>query len=233
MVKFKVGDKVIPISVDYVEYQDDMKSLLGKTLTVIEVYPGTGCPTICAGSPGTISRFWFANDLHRVFDEEPTSKLQTVNSSGGDSTKVTAAKSRKKFKVGDYVVLIAGPGKGDEVHVVTKSDNPAYPLRVHHYTHTEDGRFLLSSGRVCMRHATADEIAAQQKPNLPRRGDLVKCRDLLWIVYSEGEDSDGEYRLASLTGDPRVSFVTLNELSWAGSVRKKIKRVKKEMEGES
>lgn len=71
------------------------------------------------------------------------------------------------------------------------------------------------------------------KPNLPRRGDLVKCRDLLWVVYSEGEDSDGEYRLASLTGDPRVSFVTLDELSWAGSVRKKIKRVKKEMEGES
>lgn len=33
-----------------------------------------------------------------------------------------------KFKVGDHIVLIAGPDKGDEVRVVTKSDDRTYPL---------------------------------------------------------------------------------------------------------
>lgn len=236
MSKFKVGDKVMLINVDrYTYYVDDIpKRLLGRPLVINSI--GTdknGNEIVYAGVPeGVCCWQWYSDDLRLVSDEEPTSKLQTVNSGEVVSTKVPAAAHSKQFKVGDCVILIDGPDKSDEVHVVTGSYNPSYPLRAGSWTYTADGR-LLSSGSVCMRHATGDEIDAVKKPNLPRRGDLVKCRDLLWIVYSEGEDSDGEYRLASLTGDPRVSFVTLDELSWAGSVRKKIKRVKKEMKSES
>ena len=73
--------------------------------------------------------------------------------------------------------------------------------------------------------------AAAQKPL--RRGDLVMCRGVLWVVYSAGEDSDGEYWISSLTGDPASDYVTIDELTRIGSIRKKVKRLKAQMEGES
>ena len=135
-----------------------------------------------------------------------------------------------KFKVGDHVVLIAGPEKSNEVHVVTKSDNPTYPLRVAFYTYTEDGRLLTDSKGSYMRHATAEEMAASKKSNLLRRVDLVECRGALWVVYSEGEDFDGYYWIASLTGVPETHRIGINELTRVGSISKKAKRLEVQME---
>lgn len=83
-----------------------------------------------------------------------------------------------------------------------------------------------------MRHVTDDEIADQQKPKPIRRGDLVECRGALWVVYSEGEDFDGDYSIASLTGVSKTHRVGINELTRVGSISKKVKRLKAQMEDE-
>ena len=135
-----------------------------------------------------------------------------------------------KFKVGDYVVVIAGPDKSSKVHVVESSGNPTYPLRVAFCTYTEDGRLLTNSKGSYMRLATIKEIAAMQKPKPLRRGDLVECRGVLWVVYSEGEDFDGYYWIASLTGIPETHRIGINELTRVGSISKKVNRLQAQME---
>lgn len=135
-----------------------------------------------------------------------------------------------KFKVGDYVVVIAGPDKSSEVHVVESSGNPTYPLRVAFCTYTEDGRLLTNSKGSYMRLATAEEIEASKKSNLLRRGDLVECRGVLCVVYSEGEDFDGYYWIASLTGIPETHRIGINELTRVGSISKKVNRLQAQME---
>ena len=70
------------------------------------------------------------------------------------------------------------------------------------------------------------EQKAAQKPI--RRGDLVEYDGVLWVVYSDGEDICGQYRIASLTGEPIIHYAALAELIFAGSIHKKIKKVKRE-----
>lgn len=84
-----------------------------------------------------------------------------------------------------------------------------------------------------LRLATAEEIAAAKpKPPKPlRRGDLVKYDGQICVVVSKGTDSDGDYRIASMTDTPDYFWASVDELIKVGSIRKKIKRIKKEVEG--
>ena len=67
MSKFKPGDTVTPVNVDCGLYSEGMKRLLGKTLLVLSVGDGkNGDEFVCAGEPGSIHRFWFADDLRLV-----------------------------------------------------------------------------------------------------------------------------------------------------------------------
>ena len=135
-----------------------------------------------------------------------------------------------KFKVGDHIVLIAGPDKSDEVRVVTKSDDRTYPLRVDLCTYTEDGQLFAYGGGTCMRHATDDEIATQQKPKPIRRGDLVKYDGDICVVFGEGASHGGKYWIASLTGEPHYYWVRIDEFVRIGSIRKKIKQLQAQKE---
>lgn len=75
--------------------------------------------------------------------------------------------------------------------------------------------------------------AAAKKPI--RRGDLVKYQGKIFMVISKGADPEGDYTIASLTGEPDFNWVKnwakIDELTRIGSIRKKVKRIKKEMEG--
>ena len=72
--------------------------------------------------------------------------------------------------------------------------------------------------------------AASKKPL--RRGDLVEYQGEICVVFNKGADRDGEYMImiASLNGEPDFHYATIDELTRIGSIRKKIKRIKKEME---
>lgn len=135
-----------------------------------------------------------------------------------------------KFKVGDYVVVIAGPDKSSKVHVVESSGNPTYPLRVAFCTYTEDGRLLTNSKGSYMRLATIKEIAAMQKPKPIRRGDLVEFCGNIWVVIDAHLDHGGCW-IGAITGDPETRYSNASELTRVGSIRKKVNRLQAEMEG--
>ena len=70
--------------------------------------------------------------------------------------------------------------------------------------------------------------AAAKKPI--RRGDLVKYQGKIFLVISKGADPEGDYTIASLTGEPDFNWVKnwakIDELTRIGSIRKKVKRLK-------
>ena len=75
MNKFKSGDKVMPISVDYIEYSRSMEELLGRTLVVHQVskYEGDS-ELVLAGIPREGEWTWRAEDL-RLVPETPADEV--------------------------------------------------------------------------------------------------------------------------------------------------------------
>ena len=75
------------------------------------------------------------------------------------------------------------------------------------------------------------EIAAAQKPQPLRRGDLIEYDGDICVVYKKFGDGDGiGYRVVSMTGDAGRWYVTHGELTRIGSIRKKVKSLKAQME---
>lgn len=139
-----------------------------------------------------------------------------------------------KFKPGDKVIVIASPYKGSKVHTVQASTDRHYPLLVGGGTFTAEGTWYSTNNMVCLRHALAEEITAaesEQKPKPLRRGDLVMWNGEIHMVFDDHPDSYGEYRAVNLTGECGYDYMPGKELIWIGSIRKKIKRIKNEMEG--
>lgn len=91
MMQFKVGDKVTPVNA-YCD-NDIMEQFVGKTLLVISV----GDEVVCAGVPGEGDWYWHSNDLRLVSEPD------------------TDPEPSEHFRVGDYVVLIDGPEKSEEI----------------------------------------------------------------------------------------------------------------------
>lgn len=111
------------------------------------------------------------------------------------------------YENGDEVVCAGVPGDGDWDW------------------HSDDLRLVSAwSAEPLQPEPTDPAPAAAKKPI--RRGDLVMCRGVLWVVFSNGEQSDGDYWIASLTGDPETYYATIDELTRIGSIRKKIKRIR-------
>lgn len=220
MSKFKVGDKVVVINVD--SYSNIMKHLVGEELIVRSVgNDKCGCEIVYAGIPGVEGWFLRSDDLRLISETQTESADQAP-------AEVPEPKHSKQFKVGDYVVVIGGHNKSDQVHIVTDSGFSVYPLEVNFLTYTTEGRLVTTDENVCLRHATPEEIAASKKPKPLRRGDLVLYREQLGIIHNI--DSDG-YWVAALTGDGCCVHKNAKDLMRIGSVRKKIKRIKKGMEG--
>lgn len=62
------------------------------------------------------------------------------------------------------------------------------------------------------------------------RGDLVEYDGDICVVLGKGPARDGEYRIAPLTGKPDFYWATIDEFVRIGSIRKKVKRLKAQME---
>ena len=134
------------------------------------------------------------------------------------------------FKPGDKVVVIDGPQKGEKVRTLKNRIDSVFftnfPVRIEnqHY----DAKGIWYAGKVCLRHATPEEIAALKKPKPMRRGDLVMHRGQIGVVYEI--DPDGECWVASLTGDDGGCVCRgAEDLTRVGSIRKKIKRIQEQI----
>ena len=78
--------------------------------------------------------------------------------------------------------------------------------------------------------AKAQTDSATQKPL--RRGHLVKYKGKICVVISKGTDPDVDYRIASLTDTPHFFWASVDELTKIGSIRKKVKKLKAQVEDE-
>ncbi len=135
-----------------------------------------------------------------------------------------------KFKPGDYVVPI-------NTHVIYTAKMKRYLGRVLQVSVVHDGRYLSVRAGIPgeepwwrwhpddLRHATPEEIAAAKKPL--RRGDLVEYDGRVCVV-AEIDPEDGDCWVAALTGEHGYDRVHAKELTRIGSIRKKVKRVKKD-----
>mgnify|MGYP000853136271 FL=1 len=137
-----------------------------------------------------------------------------------------------KFKVGDAVVLVNADSYSDIMRqlvgvslVVRTVDNDRCGCEVVCAgVPGEEGWFLRSDDLQLVPVPTT-----AKKPKPLRRGDLVLYREQLGIIHNI--DSDG-YWVAALTGDGCCVHKNAKDLMRIGSVRKKIKRIKKGMKGE-
>lgn len=81
-----------------------------------------------------------------------------------------------------------------------------------------------------LRQTTPEEVTAAKKSL--RRGDLVEYDGNICVVYKKLGDVDGiGYRVALLTGNAGQWYVPHENLTRIGSIRKKIRRLKAQMEG--
>ena len=82
-----------------------------------------------------------------------------------------------------------------------------------------------------LRPATPEEIAAAQKPQPLRRGDLVVSNGDIYVVI-ETNHADGGYWIHAMTGKGGQDYTKAKDLTRIGSIRKKVKRLKAQMGGE-
>lgn len=134
------------------------------------------------------------------------------------------------FKPGDKVVVIDGPQRGEKVRTLKNRVDSVFftnfPVRIKNQHYDAKGNWY-AGAKVCLRHATPEEIAAAEKPL--RRGDLVMHRGRIGVVHEI--DQDGDYWVAMLTGDGSCVCRGAKDLIRVGSIRKKSKRLKSQMEG--
>lgn len=218
MSKFNPGDEVVLVNAD--SYSDIMKQLVGKALVVRSVgNDKCGCEIVCAGISGEEGWFLRSDDLRLVSTEKP-------------------APTSADFKLGDYVVPLR---IDNNLYTEDRLLMQGKVLRVSSIVHdnflnVRVGSLSIEAGpfwwnKKDLRHATPEEIAAAEsepKPKPLRRGDLVRYREQIGIVHNI--DLDG-YWVAALTGDGCCVHKNDKDLMRIGSIRKKLKRIKKEMEG--
>ena len=131
------------------------------------------------------------------------------------------------FKPGDKVVVINGPQKSEKVRTLKNRVDSIFftnfPVRIKNQHYDAKGIWYAGT-KVCLRHATPEEIAAAEKPL--RRGDLVMHRGQIGVVHEI--DRDGDCWVAMLTGDGGCVCRGAEDLTCVGSIRKKIKRLNQE-----
>lgn len=143
-----------------------------------------------------------------------------------------------KFKPGDKIMILAAAdwyqpskralvGKVQTVAEVESFDGEPFILT---NSDEKNAHFWAWGWKLDeVRHATAEEIAAAQKPQPLRWGDLVKYDGDICMVFDERPTDYGE-RLVVILDDRGRSgyhYAYAEYLTRVGSIRKKIKRIKK------
>lgn len=143
-----------------------------------------------------------------------------------------------KFKVGDKVTLSSVDRYAfRDVDHMKQLFGRTLVVRSVHYDQFTPVVFAGVPGDVCWNWypddlrlvSEAQPKPAPQKPVL--RGDLVEFNGSICVVISEGPDRGGDYWIASLTEKPDCYWANTDEFARVSSIRKKVKRIKKAMEG--
>ena len=120
-----------------------------------------------------------------------------------------------KTLVVTWVSLFAGNDEDDSKLVLA-----GVPGEVVRFWHSEDLQLVPT--------AQPESIPpAVQKPI--RRGDLVRYKGEIWVVFSKVADSEGDYMIASLTGEPDYYWANIDEFTRIGTIRKKVKQLKAQL----
>ncbi len=207
---FRLCDYVVPLNIDNELYKEDRSFMRDKVLRVVSISRDSEL-NISAGLFMDLagSMKWNKEDLRHATKEEIETLADPV-----------------EFKDGDLVVFIDTPS----MVMTIRNERPEtdYPFNVKETWVSKYGVDYWSD-EVSIRHATKEEIEAAQKWK-PRRGDLVIYNGSMWLVIADDANSDGEYFIASMTSGPEVNYAKQDELTLIGSIRKKVKKIKKAME---
>lgn len=241
MSQFKVGDKVKVINVDrYTDHNSDQrKEMLGCTLRVRAIYYEEFTTGVFTGVPGEGVWRWHPDDLELVQMPAPTAVAE-VPEPAGQPERTPFEIACDMFNPGDKIMILSANPMypaykretvGTVQTIVSISAVTSQPI------HTEINGEIYSCGWMPneVRLATPEEIAANgvtPKPKPIRRGDLVRYKGEIWVVYSEGGDRHGNCSIASLTGESDYSWPKIDELTRIGTIRKKVKQLKAQVEDE-
>ena len=146
-----------------------------------------------------------------------------------------------KFKVGDIVVPINADRYG---HNLIMKQLVVIWVSLFAGNDEDDSKLVLAGipGEVVRFWNSKDLrlVPTAQPESIPpavqkpiRRGDLVRYKGEIWVVFSEGEDRHGDYSIASLTGESsNYNWAKIDELTRVGTIRKKVKQLKAQVEYE-
>lgn len=260
MSSFKIGDLVTPINaVDY-EFRNAREHLLGKVLMVTMVLPDEEGVNVRAGIVEGKEWYWFSDDLRLVSAVQPepeadpapapaapTQQPETMRANWGGPGFLNPYADTSPTEPPDPAP--AAVAEGPEPLVWVDGATHYQPHQDAFYKRVSAHEWYVWSRIVereplhwCKAPGTSDSAewvvrnqptdpapAAAQKPL--RRGDLVEYQGDICVVLSKGADRDGEYYgIAPLTGTFNYYWADIDDLTRIGSIRKKVKRLKAQME---
>lgn len=142
----------------------------------------------------------------------------------------------KQFKVGDKVKLInADRYTHRNFKQIQELLGQTLVVRSVHYDGPNPAVFAGVPGDGCWEWHPNDlqlvsELAPTQKPKMLDRGDLIEYLGEVWIVTIGTTPTDIFAQISTLTGRERTRWVTAYDVTCVGNIRKKVKRIKNEME---
>lgn len=255
MTTFKAGDKVVLVNPDQYANRNPkaMKKLADNTLVVHRV--SSDGSVVFAGLLGKKEWPWHSKDLALVFEDQTEPDFdddsyytwaphypEDANSDSDQDEPITQdveLPEQTQFQIacnlcnpGDKIMIVAADSTypaykremlGTVQTVISISAQTQQPI--HSEIHGQGIIWAWMPDEV--RLATPEEIRAAKIPQFLRRGELVRYKGEVCVIFSEGADRSGDYAIASLTGDPDYYWVKIDELIPIGSIRKKIKQSKK------
>ena len=142
-----------------------------------------------------------------------------------------------QFKVGDRVKLInADRYTHRNSEQIQKLLGQTLVVRSVDYDELTPAVFAGLPGDGCWHWYPEDlqlvsELVTPQKPKQLDRGDLIEYLGEVWVVTLGTTPTDIFAKISTMTGKERTRWVTAYDVTCVGNIRKKIKRIKKEMEG--
>lgn len=142
----------------------------------------------------------------------------------------------KQFKVGDKVAPVSLARYADRNSDQRKELlGRTLVVRSVHTDETTPAVFAGVPGDGCWEWHPNDlrlvsKPATAQKPKLLDRGDLIEYLGEVWIVTIGTTPTDIFAKISTMTGKERTRWVTAYDVTCVGNIRKKVKRIKNEME---
>jgi hypothetical protein len=218
MSKFKPGDIVKLIDVSRYGYTEKMKQLSGQLLTVRSTLDDEFYPTVFAGIPGSIDYYpWHANDLELMIEAQLEQKTDTYLN---QQNEVWDAVAKTLDEVSPGWLLNCETKEEAAVEAIR---NLALKANKSEIVQQNNTPFFNLFGNL--------NASLKEPPKKPLCwGDLVVHAGEIHMIFDDHPDEDTEYRILCLTKDYRYSYISTKELTKIGSISKKLKKLKTQLE---